>query len=233
MRYARLCLVFVAVTLLLSVSGFCEEKYQWARVKFLGFRAQDKGGHDAWDIKMSNDVEFLDFLEKNTTIKPEKKVNVATLDKLEEIVKYPVLFMTEEVEITFKDIEIKNMREYCKRGGVIWADDCVYESKGEYFYKSIVKTIENLVFPGKKMQRIPLDDDLFHCHFDMPKGLPYNQGSPEGALGLYDDKGRLMIIITPSDIHCGWDSEAKHFGEKNVTDSYRMGTNIVIYALTH
>jgi hypothetical protein len=233
MSHTKRYLIALTIIFLLSGLSFCDDKYHWARVKFLGFRAQDKGGHDAWDISMGNDLEFLNFLEKNTTIKPEKKVNVATLDKLEEIVKYPVLFMTEEVEITFKDIEIKNMREYCLRGGVIWADDCVYQEKGDYFYKSIVKTIENKVFPGKKMEKLTMEHDIFHCHFDMAKGLPYNQGSPEGAWGLHDDKGRLMIIITPSDIHCGWDSVGNHFGDKNITDSYRMGTNIVIYALTH
>ena len=225
-------LILSFVFSLMSLS-FCEEKFKWVRVKFLGTGIGVGGAKDSWDSDFDFDLMFLKELEKNTTIKPEMKVNIATLEKLEEITKFPLLFMHAETEVKFTDIEIKNMREYCLRGGFIWADDCVLYKTGDYFFQSFKKTVETKVFPGRKMELLPDDHEIFHCHFDMPKGLPYCQGVPNGAWGLHDDKGRLMILAMSTDLHCGWNNIDKYFGDKKTREAYQMAINIVVYALTH
>lgn len=226
MKYI-LTLVFVlcAVT-----QGYCE-KFQWVRVKYMVL-----GANDSWDSDLNFDMLFLKELEKYTTVKPEDKVNTATLEKIEELTKFPILYMHSESGINFNEIEVKNMKEYCLRGGFIWADDCVLDkSNPDVFFKQFVKTVETKVFPGKKMELLPMDHEIYHCHFDLPKGLPYihTKGTTQGALGLSDEKGRLMMLATPTDIHCGWKKDPPYFSEKKTLDSYRMATNIVIYALTH
>ncbi|MFH1824642.1 MAG: DUF4159 domain-containing protein [Candidatus Firestonebacteria bacterium] len=224
-------LVFILSSVNLSLS---EEKFQWVRVKFLGTGIGVGGNQDKWDSDLDEDLMFLKELEKASTVKPEMKVNFATLEKLDEITKFPILFMHAETEVKFTDIEIKNMKEYCLRGGFIWADDCVLaNTRGDFFFQFFKKTVETQIFPGRKMEILQNDHEIFCCHFDMPKGLPYCQGSPNGAWGLHDDKGRLMILAMSTDLHCGWNNIDKYFGEKKTKESYQMSINIVIYALTH
>jgi len=211
------------------------DTFKWVRIKYLGTGIGMGGAHDRWDSALDNDLMFLKQLAKYTTVKPEMKVNVATLEKIDEIAKFPVLFMHCETAVRFTDIEVKNMKEYVNRGGFIFADDCVLNEGGgkDLFFQGFKKTIEEKVFPGKKMVLLPIEHEIFHTFFDLPKGLPYLQGPPNGAWGLSDDKGRLMMIAMSTDLHCGWDSEAKYFGEKKLLEAYQMGINIVIYALTH
>ena len=232
MKYLKYGVILIIV-LCMATQGVCEEKFKWVRIRFLGTGIGVGGQKDSWDHSLDFDLEFLQQLEKNSTVKPEFKVNIASLEKLEEITKYPILFMHAETEARFNDAEVKNMREYCLSGGVIWADDCVLLGKGDYFFKSFVRVIENKVFPGKKMQLLPPEHEIFHCHFDMPKGLPFCQGVPHGAWGLHDDKGRLMVIAMGTDLHCGWSFKDLWFGEKRTQEAHQMGINIVIYALTH
>jgi len=77
------------------------------------------------------------------------------------------------------------------RGGFVWFDDCVLNdiSGGrDLFFQSCRKNFEEKVFPGKKMELLLLDHEIFHNHFDMPKGLPYCQGPMTEPGGMYDDK---------------------------------------------
>jgi len=214
-------------------NSFSQQKFQWARVRFLGTGIGVGGQKDSSVSLLNADLHFLDELEKNTTIKVEKKVYEPTLEKLDEITKFPILFMHAETPVKFLDIEIKNMREYCLRGGFIFADDCVLEKKGDLFFKSFKETVETRVFPDKKFKKIDISDPIFHCHFDLPQGLPYVQGVPNGAWGLYDDKGRIMIFACSTDLHCGWYKDENWFEDRKRKEAYQMGINIVIYALTH
>ena len=175
---------------------------------------------------------FLDFLEKSTTIKVDKQIKVVTFEKIEDIEKYPFIFMSSNGPLVFKDIEIKNMAEYCKRGGFIVIDDCVFEGKNSYFFESFRELAETKIFPGTKAKLLPLSHEIYHCHFDLTAGLPYLQGEPLGGWAISDDKGRLMIYMSPHDIHCGW-NQNDIWTAKQKEDSLKMGVNIVIYAMTH
>ena len=227
--------ILILIFLMFFISqGFCEDKFKWARVKFLGTSIGIGGQKDNWDVDLDFDLKFLMELSQATTVKPEIKVYTPTLEKLEEITKYPILFMHAETITKYLDIEIKNMREYCLRGGFIWQDDCVLKGSGDYFFRSFKKVVEEKVFPGKKMVQLQPTHEIFHCHFDMPEGLPYCQGPANGAWGLSDDKGRLMILSMSTDLHCGWKDEGGgYWGPEKTREAYRMGINIVVYALTH
>ena len=132
----------------------------------------------------------------------------------------------------FSDKEIKNMREYLLRGGLLWGDDCVFE-KGDFFFKGMKEELETRVFPGKKMVLLPITHPIYHTQYEFPEGLPYFQGINHGGWCLSDDKGRLMVFLGATDVHCGWSKKDKWFGEAKMIEAYKFGINVIMYALTN
>ncbi|OGF49921.1 MAG: hypothetical protein A2044_00860 [Candidatus Firestonebacteria bacterium GWA2_43_8] len=175
---------------------------------------------------------MLAFLEKNTTIKVDKEIPIVTFKKVSDIEKYPFIFISANGPIKFSDAECKNMAEYCKRGGFIFVDDCVYENKQSLFFHSFKDLVEKKIFPGKKAEMLSFDHEIYHCHFDLPAGLPYVQGEPSGGWAITDDKGRVMMFLAPTDIHCGWFTTFG-FSDLQTKQSFQFMANLVIYTMTH
>ena len=87
--------------------------------------------------------------------------------------------------------------------------------------------------PGYQMEPVPFDHEIYHCFYDFDQGAPVCQGQPNPDLGLfYND--RLVCFLTSGDLHCGWihDVNSSRTG-RVIQEAYKMGVNIVIYALTH
>jgi len=200
-----------------------EEPFHWARVKF---DVVEDGPCDRWNTHPWGDFNLLDSLQKMTRLNIDPAWHVAPLDKMEELQKYPFLFMTTEKIFEFNGNHQENFVEYIKRGGFIFADDCVFDCKYDYFFKDFKKKAESLF--GKPMEKLPNNHDIYHCFYDFPNGLPHMQGVNHGGHALFVD-GRMAVFLSPSDIHCGWCS---FFGPQKTSDAIKMGINIVVYAMT-
>lgn len=218
--------LLIVLTIILAGAGFCSE-FEWYRVKFV----VKENVPGQWNVIPDADMLFLDELEKNTTLKVKKEFKETSFENLDEVCKHPFVFMTAEGGPVFTDNEVKNIKEYCLRGGFIFADDCVWQGKGDMFYQGFKKVIEEKIFPGKKMFEIPLEHPVYHCFYDFKDGLPFMHGIKRGTYGIANDKGKLMIFLTPIDLHCGW-STRFWTGEKRM-EAIKMGINLVMYALTH
>jgi hypothetical protein len=114
------------------------------------------------------------------------------------------------------------------------------------------------VFPETGWRDIPADHPLLHSVFDLP-GLPQipqqefaergwktepgwkhrspaKETTPAHLRGYFDADGRLMVVATHNtDIGDGFEREAygQWYFETYSTQSYKVGVNIVMYALTH
>jgi len=199
-----------------------EEPFHWGRIKF----DVTQNIPDKWDVHPWGDFRFLDALQKQTRLNIDPTWHMVPLDKLKEMQKYPFLFMTAEGTFEFNKNHQKNFVEYLKRGGFIFADDCVFACRYDYFFKDFKKKIEKVF--GKKMVKLPNNHDIYHCYYDLPNGLPHMQGVNHGGYALFLD-GRMAVFLSPSDIHCGW---CGFFGRKKTSDSIKMATNIIVYAMT-
>ena len=187
-------------------------------------------------VKLVNQPEqcmsdMLLFLEKYTTMKVDKEVKIVTFKKVEDIEKYPLIMMSANGPVEFSDLECKNMAEYCKRGGFIFIDDCVHKTSS-LFFQSFKGLIEKKIFPGRKARMLTFDHEIYHCHFDLPAGLPYVQGEAAGGWAITDEKGRIMIFLSPTDIHCGWKT-GQPWTELATKQSFQFMANLVIYSMTH
>ena len=170
------------------------------------------------------------------------------------------VFMTAETEFDLTPKQAGNLREFLDRGGFIHADDCchkyakskvhnsdlgdVWEYRnrqttnkmgkrgldGDRFFMDYIRIL-NQLYPDNPVQRIPHDHEIFRIYFKL-NGCPAMQGVDHGAWGLFEKgTGRLMSVITPCDIHCGWMS--KYFSERKNMDAIKMGINILLYYMTH
>ncbi len=234
------------------------------RVKFVEQGREGQGrGPDVWNVRPGGDANLLD--EFSTVIrcktKPIKGTNnwepqyaepgqlnaVVTFDKLEDLTKYPFLFMTGENFYTFTQNQKYNLREYIMRGGFLLMDDCVVGAGGDFFYQSSYQLLED-VFGRGAVTRIPQEHEIFHNVYDLgdtglpsldypkrqhPGGLPYMHGQNHGARAVFIDD-RLAIFLGSTDIHCGWcDRQGFEFGRPNYEKAIQMGINVIMYAISH
>lgn len=185
---------------------------------------------DLWNASPKGDVILRTKLQQLTNINVSQDPKVVHLGDFDELCRYPFVFMTSEGSFKLPENEERNLREFLERGGFIFADDCVYQGQ-DRFFKCYVELI-NKLFPGNPMRKIPYDNEIFHCYYDFPEGAPSMQGVPNGAYGLFEPgTGRLMTVVTPGDLHCGWCSS--FFSPEKNQKAIEMGINIIIYFLTH
>ncbi len=231
------------------------EKYDFVfpRVKFTPIIVQGRGlGSDIWNARPGGERNLLRRLSTviRCTTKPIPYVNendgfepslgtenqfndIVTFDNRDKLFKYPFLFMTDENEFRFTQNQKDNLRDYIKRGGFLFMEDCVVGSGGDFFFRSAYDLLEN-VFGRGSVKTIPKSHEVFHNVFDLGDvGLPYMQGQPHGARGIFINE-RLAVLLSSHDIHCGWcDNDCTHFGPIKYEQSIRMGINIIMYSITH
>ena len=247
------------------------DKYDFLmpRVKF----AHEKREVDKWNVRPGGDANLLRELSSiiRCKVKPirqafdwhpqwatEGQLNaVVSFEYLENIEKYPFLFMTGENHYKFDDKEKANLKEYINRGGFLLMDDCVVGNGGDFFYKSSYALLEE-VFGSGAVKRIKPEHEVFHNVYDLTKtGLPSLQqqiptimpgfrrpaqapmpymrghGQNHGARGVFIGD-RLAVFLSSTDLHCGWcDSRGATFGRASYEKTIQMGINIIMYAISH
>ena len=219
---AVFCLLCISASVCVAAGEF-----KWARAKFdLKREVPDK-----WNVEMDLDKYFLAAFAKLSTMNVDQQVNVTSFENLEDVCQYPFVFMHAEGEPNFSEKEADNIRKYLDRGGFIFADDCVYQGKSDWFYQAMKSEVENKIYPGTKMVQLKDDHQMYHCLFQFPDGIPHMQGIRNGGRAVFDKKGRMKIFLCSDDLHCGW--SPRYFGEEKCQDAIKMTININVYALTH
>ena len=199
---------------------------QPAGSQFTIARLKYTGGGD-WYNNPSCIPNLLDFLKQHTNIDAGKdEVKVSILD--EKFFSYPIVFMTGHGRISFTTKEAGRLRTFLTHGGFLYADDDY--GMDEHFKREMKK-----VFPDKQLVEIPFSHDIFHSQFDFPNGLPKiheHDGGPPAGYGYFHD-GRLVVFYSfNTNISDGWADPDVHGDPPDKRNqAFRMGTNIIVYAL--
>jgi hypothetical protein len=168
--------------------------------------------------------------------------NVYALDD-PELMKYPLVYLTEAGWWTLTDAEAKAFREYLLKGGFAIFDD--FKVAGEFGpggggWENFEENIKR-VLPGVRIFDMNPSDKIFHSFFEIKSltNFPqaYNAGEPIFK-GIYLDNDRtkrlLAIINYNTDISQYWEWSGqglRPFDDTN--EAYKLGVNYVMYALTH
>jgi hypothetical protein len=213
------------LTLSLSGNLFSQTlgtKFRIARLKY-------SGGGD-WYNDPSAEVNMMNYLKKNTSIDVDESkfytVDVAS----DEIYDYPFILITGHGNIDFSDTEVKRLRKYLENGGFIYADDDY--GMDESFRREIKK-----IFPDNELKELPFNHKLYTSHYSFPKGLPKiheHDSKPPQGFGIWV-QGKLCVYYTyETNISDGWADPREHDDPQDKRDeSFRMGTNIIVYVLSN
>jgi Domain of unknown function (DUF4159) len=203
-------------------------KVKWARLKTASA---------SWHRHARSDPDMLDYVRRNTTLNIDPLSYWADVGNLDQMCAYPLLFSEGTHWIT-DPAQQRNIGEYLRRGGFLLIDSCIaVNHDADAYFRSEAGFILS-VLPEAEIRLIPNSDDIFHCFFDMQKGIPHtfynNIFDPDwaayGLHGIYY-KGRLVAVISLSGLQCGWDRMVAPRG--HYIECMKMLVNIYTYALTH
>ncbi len=191
-------------------------------------RLKYPGGGD-WYWGSSAIPNFINFLRQNTTIPvAREEVRIALSDK--GLFNYPFLYMTGHGNVNFRAGDLEVLRRYLRSGGFLFAND----SYG--MRKAFLREMKKL-FPDQEPQELPFNHGIFNCYFKFAGGLPKihkHDNKPAQAFGWFINERLVVLFVYESDIGDGWeDPQVHHDPEEKRQKALRMGTNILIWALTN
>jgi hypothetical protein len=227
-----------------------DAELQIARLKYAtNARAGSRGiSQPIWAVDYPlADFHFFEAVTRLTKVQiADDSAHLEATDN--RIFKYPMLWMQQPGQGQWSptDDEVKNLREYFDRGGFMFVDDFHGELEWSIFQDSI-----ELVFPDRPIVDIPDEDPMMSLFFTLDRRLPApghrhlarrsdgtvfaDMRGPPTWRGIYDDKGRLMVVaLLNMDMGDAWEhADDPTYPAPMTLDAYRLGVNIVMYSMTH
>ena len=216
------------------------DQFTFVRLKYGGQLTRRSSWRVDWP---ASDRNFIWQLRKQTNIDAAPREKIVDVGATE-LFDYPFAYMLEVGSLRLSQSEAGNLREYLLRGGFIFIDDFHGEREWQRFYTEFKK-----IFPKREPVDIPISHPIFRCFFQIDEliqipglrsffsGRTYERfdGYPAYCRGVYDDRGRLMMMINfNTDLGDAWEHAAEAFYPREYSDmALKMGINAVIYALTH
>ena len=226
------------------------DMFTFARIQYdswgRGWRGRGK-----WSVDYpESDLNMSFRLEQLTSLKVDPEGIVLSLNE-DKLFNYPFIYIIEPGELYFSDAEVKALRKYLLNGGFLMVDDFWGEAEWKNFERQFRR-----VFPTREIVELPIEHELFQCVFPLkqkpqvPNPRTAMQGASRGITwerwdaktphyrGVYDDEGRLMVVICHNtDLGDGWEEESRagewYFKEFSEPKAYPMGINIIFYSMTH
>lgn len=225
-------------------SQFKSDLFTFVRVRY----SASGGRNFSWETDFpDSDLNFPFRLQQMTSMKVDP--DPISLDLADErLMGYPFIYMLEVGGIDLSDPEVENLRHYLLNGGFLMVDDH-WGSAYEVFRRQMKR-----VLPEFDPVELPLEHPIFHNVFNLKekpqvpginwatshrgtKDTSENYSGPANYRGIFDSKGRMMVIIcTNTDLGDGWEREGEqewYFHEFSEKLAYPMGINIIVYAMTH
>ena len=163
----------------------------------------------------------------------------------------PMLFMEDIGTAQFSDEEVRNLRQFFLKGGVLWVDDYWGSLAWQRWTDQIGRALPPGEFP---IFDIPSTHPIMRTLYDVKEvpqvcaiqfwnpRFPY-QTSERGEdsaevhfRGIQDADGRLMVVMSHNtDIADTWEreGESQQYFDLFSPRGYAIGVNIVLYAMTH
>ncbi len=186
------------------------------------------GGGD-WYGDPSSLPNLINFLRDNAGLHVQPgEMRIKPGDP--ELFLHPYIYMTGHGNVRFSEPDVRTLRTYLTTGGFLHADDNY--GMDESFRREMQR-----IFPEKEWVELPFDHPIYHMKYEFPGGPPKvheHDGKPAQGLGLFHE-GRLVVFYTyETDLGDGWEDTDVHNDPPEIhREALKMGTNIVLYALTH
>ena len=189
------------------------------------------------------DRQFLALIRRLTRIDAAEHENPVELTD-PKLRRFPFLYALEVGGMSLTPREIAGLRDYLLAGGFLVIDDFW----GTWDWATFEAEIRQ-VLPEYPIVDIPLDHPIFHMVYDISEVLQVPQvgsgvyGGPTwerdgyvpAARGIFDDQGRLMVVINwNTDLGDAWEwADHPYYPLKYSTFAVEMGVNFIVYAMSH
>ena len=195
---------------------------------------QYDGGN--WNPRPNAGKRLMWELIKRTSV--EARIDTISLRADDvNLFEYPFLYMSGDQEFPpLSEKEISNLKLYLEFGGTLLIDDCI--GKSDFgFDKSIRREIKRL-FPNKSLEKLPADHTIFKSFYLLNQA--YGRIMEKTFLEGITLENRTAIIYSQNDLGGAWaknplgswEYEVIPGGETQRNMAFRLGINIIMYALT-
>jgi Domain of unknown function (DUF4159) len=191
------------------------------------------------------DRHFAQALRRLTRISVRSVEQPVDPDETDDFFNWPWMNAGEMGDWKLTDAQAATVREYLLRGGFLMLDDFW----GPEEYARFDETMK-VIFPDRPVVEVDSKDPIFHSVYNLDDrvqilgdwcihfSLQCQQravGTTAHWMGVYDDKNRLMVMISfNSDIGDAWEwADGPQYPEKMAGEAIQIGINYVVYAMTH
>jgi hypothetical protein len=200
------------------------------------------GRYARWGIDANKgDRLFIGILARLTRIDTEPIETITDVDS-DEMFQHPFLFAVSVGDWQLSAPQAARLREYFLRGGFMFVDDFHNEREWANFMTGM-RQIE----PAAEVIELPDDSPAFHTVFELTERIRVcGQNVVHGSCierggtvphwrAVVDAQGRIMVAISfNQDIGDGWEfADDPDYPERMASEAIRLGTNYVVYAMTH
>ncbi len=156
---------------------------------------------------------------------------------------YPIVYIVEPGGMELTDEQVAHLREYIMRGGFIFLDDFW----GEYEWMNVQEQFKRIL-PEYEIKDLPLNHPIFHSYLDVEEVVQvpnvYNAQrgitSEKGGvvphyMGIENKDGRMVAFIARNcDLGDAWEwINDSRYPVKYGLPAYKLGINVVVYAMSH
>jgi len=218
-------------------------EFAFTRVIFKSGRQHLPGpGNTSWRDWPDSDMHFIRGVRRLTAVDIEDR-SIAIRLTDEQLFDRPWIYALEVGSWLLSQAEADSLREYLLRGGFLVVDDFHGSVQWAGFMRSMEK-----VFPDRAIVDVSEESAIMNMHFDVDHSKPVpgimalrygvtyeHDGYTPTWKGIYDDDGRLMVIINFNvDLGDAWEmADESWYPEEYTSLAYRYGVNYVLYAMTH
>jgi hypothetical protein len=210
----------------------------------LRYRSPLDGGrfYSRWGIDANKgDRTFIAILRRLTRIDLQPIETIIDIDS-DEIFDLPFLVAISIGDWQLSPSQAERLRKYFDRGGFLMVDDFHNDREWANFMNGM-----RMIDPSLQAEELEDDDPAFHVLFDLKERIRVpganvvhgsgieRQGIVPHWRAIRDSHGRMMVAISfNQDVGDGWEfADDPSYPEKFASQAIRIGTNYVVYAMTH
>ncbi len=198
------------------------------------------GGSDDAPIALSN---LMAAFSQQTGLRVDPAKHLIDI-RSQDLAQHPIVFMHGRRRFRLSDVQRKDMADFVKRGGFVFADAICASPQFKEAFTSEMKT----VMPAAKWKRLPPDHLMFSEAFggfslakvslrnpelrsaQEPLKAKISQTAPQ--LDVLEVDGRIAVVFSPYDLSCALENspalECKGYLR---ADAAKLGINILLFAL--
>jgi hypothetical protein len=200
----------------------------------LRFSTNGRIGNMGWSHNYPDaEMNLNQFIGQTTRVNVERMSFRIVELASDELFSYPFALISEPGEMELTPKEIQNFRQYIARGGFIVVDDFDGDWQLDNFRHELAQ-----VFPDRELEELKISHSVFNTFYQIESLTtfePYVPGDIPVFYGLRDEDGKLVVVACHNnDLMNFWDwiGQAR-YPLRPATEAFRMGTNFLVYAMTH